>query len=117
MLTVKRLSLIGVLAGTVAVICGAIPVVFGFYSVRFPVLELTARSIENLRAQAGGESLANCAIASTALSEMASKALSGYVMVVQWQSAFSLVLGVVVLVSSMLILAQSCSKPSNRRDA
>lgn len=98
------------LAGIVIFICGAIPAVLGYYYIEFRVPGLDATAIENLKGQPGGEAIANCAIASTALNAQAAAVMAGLVTVIKWQSAFSLICGAVVLICCGLLLRQSMAR-------
>jgi hypothetical protein len=89
------LAVIGV--GAFVLLCGLVPLALGYYSLQFEARQLTVATLEAFRAQPSGESLANCALASTASSNQCSEMANNFVAVVRWQSALSIFAGLVVI--------------------
>jgi hypothetical protein len=113
----KQLCAIGMIAGSALFVCGAVPAALGIYFTEFPAPELAAQTIERLRAQPGGEALANCAIMSNALSGNAAAALSSFATLVRWQTTTALIFGIAVFASSALLLRRLSALPPPKRDA
>jgi hypothetical protein len=94
----------GIAIGTFAIVIGAIPFAIGLNALHFDNMQLTQKTLADLKTKPGGDTLVNCAMASAALANQNNATLNSLVHVSRTQSFMLLIGGVAVIIIFTLLL-------------